>query len=94
MSFSLARVLCLAALMHLSVMAEEVKPDIHDRAYLETLDDVALMLLKSDSPTAVAVFEERSANYTRERHKALARAYFEARWQLTSRDGASAETLL
>ena len=55
MSFSQACAICLAALMHLSVMAEEVKPDIHDRAYLETLDDVALMLLKSDSPTALAV---------------------------------------
>lgn len=87
-------IICLVAVLCLAATGQETTRNLGARAYLESLDDVALMLLRPDVPEAREVFRERAANYTHAQRKAVMGAYQKAYGELHSRDGASVETLL
>lgn len=92
MSYAFNAVCSLALLCTITV-AQEATPDRRSREYLESLDDVTL-LLHEDAKGALNVYKERSRNYTKEQSAAVMQAYLTARAEQLSSDNATTEVLL
>lgn len=82
-----------AILRSFTALSQEPEAPPQDRAYFESLDDVALQL-NADIPEAREVFRERAVHYTPEQMSAASAAYHQALREQECRDGASSEVLL